>query len=121
MNILSNAIKYNSADDPRVVVSSRVDGGVYYAYVEDNGPGIDPEDRERIFAKFSRGRELTTRHQTGAGLGLAISRTIARMLGGDLELMAEGGTDGGVDGHGRNHRGGARFRVRVPLREAAAE
>ncbi len=112
MNVLSNAIKYNTSEHPQVTVSSRIDDGVYFAYVDDNGPGIPAEDRERIFAKFARGRELTLRHRTGAGLGLAISRSIARMLGGDLELLPEPGRSAG--------RGGARFRVRLPLRAETA-
>ncbi|WPZ32577.1 ATP-binding protein [Thalassobaculum sp. OXR-137] len=112
MNILSNAIKYNTSEEPRVTVSSRVDGGTYFAYVDDNGPGIPAEDRERIFAKFARGRELTPGHRTGAGLGLSISRSIARMLGGDLELLPEPGRGMG--------RGGARFRLRLPLRRETA-
>jgi signal transduction histidine kinase len=112
MNVLSNAIKYNTSESPTVTVSSRIDGGTYYAYVDDNGPGIPPEDRERIFAKFARGRELTHGHRTGAGLGLSISRSIARMLGGDLELLPEPGRGTG--------RGGARFRVRLPLRAESA-
>jgi signal transduction histidine kinase len=109
MNLLTNAIKYNTSPTLQVTVSSRIDGGLYYAYVDDNGPGIPPEDRERIFDKFARGRELTPGHRSGAGLGLAISRSIARTQGGDLELLPRTGPGAG--------RGGARFRLKVPLRE----
>lgn len=110
INLMSNAIKYNTSDTPRVTLSSRIDGGMFYAYVDDNGPGIRPEDRERIFTKFSRAWSAAQPNRTGAGLGLAISRAIARKLGGELELLPSTGRGEG--------RGGARFRLRLPLRTA---
>jgi len=112
INLISNAIKYNTSATPVVTLSSRTDGGVYFAYVDDNGPGIRAEDRERIFTKFSRVLSDSQPHRTGAGLGLAISRAIARKLDGELELLPATGRGQG--------RGGARFRVRMPLRKAEA-
>ena len=108
---MSNAIKYNTSEKPSVTLSSRVDGGMFYAYVDDNGPGIRTEDRERIFTKFSRAWISAQPNRTGAGLGLAISRAIARKLGGELELLPSTGRGEG--------RGGARFRLRLPLRATA--
>jgi signal transduction histidine kinase len=102
INLLSNAIKYNTSDKPVVTVRSRVEGDRYYAYIQDNGPGIDKKDRETIFSKFSRGWEHTARHSSGAGLGLAISRQIIRNFNGELDL---------VDAEGS----GACFRVSLPL------
>jgi Na+/proline symporter/nitrogen-specific signal transduction histidine kinase len=112
INLLSNAIKYNTSDSPRVTVHSRIDGGYFFAYVDDNGPGIRSEDQERIFTKFSRAWSAAHPHRTGAGLGLAISRAIARKLGGELELLPATGRGTG--------RGGARFRLKIPMAPPAA-
>jgi signal transduction histidine kinase len=86
INLVANAIKYNTSPEPRVRVESRVRDGIYEVLVEDNGPGIRPEERERVFAKFMRGWAHTQTHEKGAGLGLAISSEIMRRLGGSLTL-----------------------------------
>jgi Na+/proline symporter/nitrogen-specific signal transduction histidine kinase len=85
INLLSNAIKYKADEDPYVRISSTLHKGRYLVVFEDNGPGILPEDRERVFAKFTRGRSQID--HTGAGLGLSISRQIMRNLGGDVGLV----------------------------------
>jgi Na+/proline symporter/nitrogen-specific signal transduction histidine kinase len=81
INLISNAIKYNTSAAPEVIVSSALRKGIYEARVADNGPGIPSRDRERIFAKFARGP--ASRH-SGAGLGLAISRQIIERFGGRI-------------------------------------
>jgi Na+/proline symporter len=91
INLISNAIKYNTSEAPYVRVSSRVIDGNYEVYVRDNGPGIRPEERELIFSKFARGWAHTQTAVVGAGLGLAISWQIMRRLGGNLTLMPESG------------------------------
>ncbi|HEX2531729.1 MAG TPA: sensor histidine kinase [Burkholderiaceae bacterium] len=91
INLISNAIKYNTNDRPFVRVTSRVEGDQYQVLVEDNGPGIRPDEREKIFLKFSRGWAHTRAGTQGAGLGLAISWQIMRRLGGTLELMPDRG------------------------------
>src|SRR5690606_38730891 len=53
INLISSAIKYNTSDAPYVRVSSYLAGGEYAVFVEDNGPGIRPEERELIFSKFA--------------------------------------------------------------------
>lgn len=92
INLISNAIKYNTNGSPRVVISSAVRKGVYEAHVADNGPGIPESERERIFLKFARG---PMPREVGAGLGLAISRQIVERLGGSLSLAPSraGGAD----------------------------
>ena len=55
--------------------------------VADTGPGIPPEQRELIFQEFTR---LDPNAQHGAGVGLAISRRIARLLGGDITVAGDG-------------------------------
>jgi signal transduction histidine kinase len=56
--------------------------------VADEGPGIPPERHEHVFLEFTR---LDPDAQRGAGVGLAISRRLARMLGGDITLVSEVG------------------------------
>ena len=92
INLIYNAIKYNTDPKPQVWVSSRLDAGVYELRVEDNGPGIRPEDRAHLFQKFSRGWADTAAAAQGTGLGLVISWQIARRLGGSLELVDGRGT-----------------------------
>lgn len=102
INLVSNAIKYNTSADPWVRVSSRVRDGAYEVLVEDNGPGIQAAERERIFSKFMRGWTHVETGQKGVGLGLAISWQIMQRLGGSLTLEQRGGP-------------GACFRVALPL------
>ncbi len=90
-NLLTNAIAY-SVRRPTVTLSiARSDGSVQ-VHVQDNGPGIDEEERERIFARFARG----TGHGAvqGSGLGLYLSRECARRMGGDLVLEESGAQSG---------------------------
>jgi len=87
INLISNAIKYNTNDRPYVRVSSMVREGMYEVLVEDNGPGISEHERGKIFSKFSRGWAQMQSGTQGAGLGLAISWQIMRRLGGTLELL----------------------------------
>jgi Na+/proline symporter/nitrogen-specific signal transduction histidine kinase len=103
INLIANAIKYNTSPAPRVRLESRVRDGLYEVLVADNGPGIRPEERERVFSKFMRGWAHTQTHEKGAGLGLAISWEIMRRLGGSLTLepCAKGE--------------GATFRVALPV------
>ncbi len=103
INLISNAIKYNTAARPLVRVESAASDGWYEVFIVDNGPGIPEALRERLFSKFSRGWTQTASHRQGAGLGLAISRQIMVRLGGALDLMPA------APGQG------ACFRVRLPL------
>ena len=83
-NLLSNAIKYTPAGGTITVetVDDRRDAGLRVGIaVRDTGPGVPPELRERIFDEFVRADSVTTE---GSGVGLAISRRLARMLGGDV-------------------------------------
>jgi len=85
INLLSNAIKYRADKNPWVRISSMVNNGRFHVLFEDNGPGVTEQDKDRIFAKFTRGIHQTD--YTGAGLGLPISRQIMRNLGGEVELL----------------------------------
>ena len=117
-NLLSNAIKYTPAPG-RIVVRTEIvrtsrDGpapraGRWAAVrVSDSGPGIPPAMREVIFDEFSRLDEHA--EVKGHGLGLAISRRIARLLGGELVVD---------DGKGEGEPPGATFVFWLPCRDGA--
>jgi signal transduction histidine kinase len=55
--------------------------------VDDNGPGIAPGEREKVFALFYRLERLLSRETGGVSLGLSVARTVAREHGGDITLM----------------------------------
>tara|TARA_R110002124_G_scaffold63350_16_gene173129 strand:+ start:3814 stop:6516 length:2703 start_codon:yes stop_codon:yes gene_type:complete len=86
INLVSNAVKYNDTSQPVLRVSSSVKGGSYIVEIADNGPGIPKGERTLIFEKFSRGKHGSS-DQSGAGLGLAISRQIVARMSGTLELV----------------------------------
>ncbi|OIQ79787.1 swarming motility regulation sensor protein RssA [mine drainage metagenome] len=87
-NLIDNAIRY-TPDGGRVTVSlSRADNGIDLS-VEDNGPGIPPEKRERVFERFYR---ILGTGEEGCGLGLAIVREIAARY--DITLRVEDGAEG---------------------------
>lgn len=103
-NLLVNAVRHTPAGSPvEVDVSSQ--SGSAMVSVLDRGPGIPPEDRERIFEPFFRADPSRSRATGGQGLGLAIVSTI---------VGAHGGQVGVSPGEGR----GARFWIRIPLATA---
>ena len=85
MNVLDNACKYSSAESPVTVTVRRLAENVEVA-VHDNGSGISPGDRERIFEKFYRGQAGAAGRIRGTGLGLAISRGIVEAHGGTIRI-----------------------------------
>ena len=88
-NLISNAIKYGDSAD---VLLAHADGQAVIE-VRDDGPGIPPEDLERVFEPFFRGERSRNRDTGGIGLGLASVRAVARAHGGDVtvENRPEGG------------------------------
>jgi signal transduction histidine kinase len=79
--LLDNAANYG-ADAVSVTLSGG--GGRVHVAVDDGGPGLAPDERERVFRRFARGRAASG---AGAGLGLAIARGLARAMGGDVEAL----------------------------------
>ncbi|HYT13930.1 MAG TPA: HAMP domain-containing sensor histidine kinase [Candidatus Nitrosopolaris sp.] len=82
-NLISNAMKYSPEEAPIKVVVNR-NGGTATVMVIDRGVGIAPEDQPRLFTKFGRIERGSTMHVAGTGLGLWLSREIARLHGGDI-------------------------------------
>ena len=87
VNLLGNAIKFTSEGSVGLRAGARVDATnsecILSFAVRDTGPGIAPEDRERVFGHFEQ-TEHGRATEGGTGLGLAISRQYARLMGGDL-------------------------------------
>jgi len=114
-NLIDNAIKYACPAEPSVMlaVMRRSEAGrdEICIGVSDKGPGIAPDDGERIFRAFTRGSETRKSVVQGVGLGLAISRRLARNLGGDLRLRPK--ADG--DGTGTGNAAGATFVLMLPV------
>ena len=102
LNVLVNAVKYNTNPSPEIWIESRRSGALYEAVISDNGPGVSEADRAVIFSQFVRGASAGA--APGAGLGLAISRQILERHGGSIEYV------------GDLSSGGAAFRIRLPLR-----
>jgi two-component system, OmpR family, sensor kinase len=82
-NLLENAIRYGKRSGSVQIVVRR-DEGVVRIQVMDDGPGIRPQDRPRIFDPFFRAARERASDVPGSGLGLAIAREIVRAHGGDL-------------------------------------
>jgi two-component system heavy metal sensor histidine kinase CusS len=98
-NLIDNAVTH-SPEGGVVNVSAHVSDGSVEIVIEDEGPGVDEHDADRIFTPFWRG-STEEGHDLGAGLGLAIAREIARQHGGDIVLD-------------RARARGAAFSLRVP-------
>jgi two-component system OmpR family sensor kinase len=87
--LLDNAIRYSRTT---ISVSLSIDGGWARLMVSDDGPGIAPDDRERVFERFFRADRARTGQ--GAGLGLSIARWITDQHGG--RIVAAAGPGGGA-------------------------
>jgi PAS domain S-box-containing protein len=92
INLIGNAIKFTDEGKITVRVSSKrkKNGSCrLIAEVEDTGPGITPEDLNKIFTKFEQ--TAISHMKGGTGLGLSISRQFARLMGGDITVRSEDG------------------------------
>ena len=97
LNLIGNAIRYTTENTPVKVTLERA-GSRARVIVSDGGQGLSPEEQARVFEKFER---LGRSGDGGSGLGLYISRRLARAMGGDLTVESEPGK-------------GARFVLEVP-------
>lgn len=98
-NLVANALKF-SPDDTPILIRLKADGPSACLEVEDHGPGIPIQERERIFGRFARGS--TQGLAPGLGLGLALVAEVVNWHGGTVEADERAG-------------GGSVFRIRLPL------
>jgi signal transduction histidine kinase len=97
--LIDNALTH-TPEGTAISITSEAVNGTATLTVTDNGPGIDPHDRDRVFERFYTGDELG-----GSGLGLAIARELALRMGGELAVASR--------------RGRTQFQLRLPARVAA--
>ncbi|HEU4370603.1 MAG TPA: response regulator, partial [Methylomirabilota bacterium] len=108
-NLLSNACKFTERGTVALgVAREAVDGQDWMVFgVSDTGIGMTPEQLAKLFEAFTQADAATTRRFGGTGLGLALSRRLCRMMGGDVTVESEAGR-------------GSTFTIRLPARVAEA-
>lgn len=89
VNLLSNAVKFT--DEGSVRVTGEVVGGQVILTVSDTGVGIEAEHHQRIFEPFWQVEQKATRRSSGTGLGLTVTRRLANLMGGDINVTSESG------------------------------
>ncbi len=101
-NLIANAIKYRGDQQPvQITIGHEVQGEVHHFWVQDNGPGISPDNHERIFEPFVRGEDSVE----GRGIGLATVQRILQAHGGAVWVDP-------------TYTEGARFTFSLPVRHA---
>jgi signal transduction histidine kinase/CheY-like chemotaxis protein len=101
-NFISNALKFTERGEIRVCAALDEDGRTVTFSVADTGIGIAPEDLDRIFSEFGQVENPLQKRHKGTGLGLALSRRLAELLGGTITVESEPGR-------------GSTFRLALPL------
>jgi signal transduction histidine kinase len=92
LNLLSNACKFTKEGEVALRVRRVADGRDWVELaVADTGIGMTPEQQAKLFQEFTQADSLTARRYGGTGLGLALSRKLARMMGGDVTVTSEQG------------------------------
>jgi signal transduction histidine kinase len=92
LNLLSNACKFTKDGEVALRVRKLADGRDWVELaVVDTGIGLSPEQQAKLFQEFTQADSLTSRRYGGTGLGLALSRKLARMMGGDVTVTSEAG------------------------------
>ena len=104
-NLLSNAIKFTPRGGT-ISIQARAEREQLILDVMDSGPGIPPEERNRIFEAFYQGKTPQGGHVKGTGIGLSVVTEFVNAHGGSIEILEA-------------KTGGAHFRVRLPMRQAA--
>jgi signal transduction histidine kinase len=105
VNLLTNAHEY-TPEGASIGIAARAVGAEVEISVSDNGPGIPPDQLERIFERFTRGDAGLTQRVGGTGLGLAISKSLVELHGGSLAAESTVGQ-------------GSTFHVRLPVATGA--
>jgi len=101
INLLDNAMKYGRKPQ-QIIVGLEPRGAAACLYVEDEGPGVPPTDRKRIFQRFQRLDRDRQSSIAGTGIGLSVVRDLVTRHGGTCSVTS-------------GERGGARFIVELPL------
>ena len=104
-NLLSNAIKFTPRGGT-ISIHARGEREQLVLDVMDSGPGIPPEERNRIFEAFYQGKTPQGGHVKGTGIGLSVVTEFVNAHSGSIEILEA-------------KAGGAHFRVRLPMRQAA--
>jgi adenylate cyclase len=92
LNLLSNACKFTKEGEVALRVRKVADGRDWIEVaVADTGIGLTAEQQVKLFQEFTQADSLTARRYGGTGLGLALSRKLARMMGGDVMVTSEPG------------------------------
>jgi two-component system, NtrC family, sensor histidine kinase GlrK len=105
-NLLSNAVKFTPRGGT-ISLHARSEREQLLLDVMDSGPGIPPDERNRIFEAFYQGKTPQGGHVKGTGIGLSVVTEFVNAHGGSIEILEA-------------KAGGAHFRVRLPLRQNAA-
>jgi signal transduction histidine kinase len=101
-NFVSNALKFTEKGEVRVSARLQPAGDAVVFSVSDTGIGIAPQDRERIFQEFVQIQNPLQARSKGTGLGLPLTKRLAELLGGGIEVQSQPGA-------------GSRFSVTIPL------
>ena len=92
LNLLSNSCKFTKQGEVALRVRKVIDGREWVEFaVSDTGIGMTVEQLARLFEEFSQANSLTARRYGGTGLGLAVTRKLARMMGGDVTVASKPG------------------------------
>jgi signal transduction histidine kinase len=102
-NLLSNAIKFSPEGSTIQISIQKIDGAMVFG-IKDEGPGISPDFLPNIFDRFRQENSKITRKHGGLGLGLAITKSLIELHGGEIDVKSEG--------IGK----GAEFTFRIPIR-----
>ncbi len=105
--LVANAVAYPPPGSD-VVVHARVDGHSWLLLVDDSGPGIPMDQRERLFERFARLDSSRSSGSGGTGLGLSICRRLVTLMGGSVDLSD-------------SPSGGARFTIRLPAADTTQQ
>src|SRR5438045_9382236 len=106
VNLLSNGIKFTEQGEVRV--SCAVSNGFLEVRIADTGVGIPAENIEDVFEPFWQAEQTATRRTSGTGLGLSVTRKLARLLGGDVTVASRVGA-------------GTTFLLTLPMKAAIGE
>jgi CheY-like chemotaxis protein/anti-sigma regulatory factor (Ser/Thr protein kinase) len=106
-NLLSNAIKFTPANGEVCVTVEQIENGMLMLTVKDTGPGIPPQQQQKIFDRFYQVADSSIRNYGGTGIGLALVKELTELMNGTIELESKSG-------------GPTTFRVMLPIEKEVA-